>query len=280
MAFGNKIARTYGPSYLSRASDYLAGLLRADKAVRSTNSKIDSAVKGLLSAKERIPTITAGQIAKEDSEEANKKSMDILEKLADQSVASNHVGNIGAQFDLGAPMTATAVRLKSAKAIKFLHEKMPKAPVFKSLQPNLESKKWKVTSLERARFNRYVRAVTDPMSVLDEMRRGIVNIEGIETLRSIYPALHADLSNKLISASAEKREELPYKTRVALGALIGAVTDTTLNPRFTATMMDIRSDDAASSEERASGGVRPTAGAMSKMKFAEQAKTNVEKRLG
>jgi hypothetical protein len=84
------------------------------------------------------------------------------------------------------------------------------------------------------RFMRYVRAVADPLSILDDLRDGTVTQEGAEAVRTVYPELFQDLADTILTELEGREEPLPYEERIRLGILLGAPTDPTLEPAFVA----------------------------------------------
>ena len=78
------------------------------------------------------------------------------------------------------------------------------------------------------------RVAEDPLSVLDDLESGRVTAAQMRTVKDLYPALHAEIAQRVIEKLAERKEPLPYKQRLQVGMLIGAPTDASLEPSFIA----------------------------------------------
>jgi hypothetical protein len=114
------------------------------------------------------------------------------------------------------------------RTVAYLAAKAP--PVFQSntLQPQLVQRQ--LSDAEIARWNAYVTTAAKPLSVLDDLARGTIRREQVETLRALYPALYSSISAKVLEALHDSRAEVSYTQRVLLGTLFGAPTDPTLQP--------------------------------------------------
>lgn len=114
------------------------------------------------------------------------------------------------------------------RTVAYLAAKAP--PVFQSntLQPQLVQRQ--LSDAEIARWNAYVTTAAKPLSVLDDLARGTIRREQVETLRALYPALYSSMSAKVLEALHDSRAEVSYTQRVLLGTLFGAPTDPTLQP--------------------------------------------------
>lgn len=126
------------------------------------------------------------------------------------------------------PRLSQNVALAMGRTIAYLASKAP--PVFQSntLQPQLVQRQ--LSDAEIARWNAYVTTAAKPLSVLDDLARGTIRREQVETLRALYPALYSSMSAKVLEALHDSRAEVSYTQRVLLGTLFAAPTDPTLQP--------------------------------------------------
>jgi hypothetical protein len=126
------------------------------------------------------------------------------------------------------PRLSQNVALSMGRTIAYLASKAP--PVFQSntLQPQLVQRQ--LSDAEIARWNAYVTTAAKPLSVLDDLARGTIRREQVETLRALYPALYSSMSAKVLEALHDSRAEVSYTQRVLLGTLFAAPTDPTLQP--------------------------------------------------
>jgi hypothetical protein len=79
-----------------------------------------------------------------------------------------------------------------------------------------------------------IRVVEDPMSVLADLESGRLTPEAIETLRTVYPAIYAQIGQRVMEVLAESGSSASYQERMRLGALLGVPTDPSLSPEILA----------------------------------------------
>ena len=90
--------------------------------------------------------------------------------------------------------------------------------------------------MEVERFGAYLRAVEDPLSVLDDAAGGWIAAESVEALEAVYPSLLADLRTRVTERLATHPGQMSYKQRLSLGHLLGIETDPSMNPAFIASI--------------------------------------------
>jgi hypothetical protein len=129
------------------------------------------------------------------------------------------------------PGVAEALERKAITAAQFLQSKMPGgmkdplSPVIKGAVAPAEIAKWK----------RYERAVNDPLTVIEDLKKGTLGREGVEALQAVYPQMYAELAGKVEGEVAEliaKGTPPTYEQRRTLGMLLGRPLDPSLQPRF------------------------------------------------
>lgn len=134
-----------------------------------------------------------------------------------------------AGLDDAAPGLSKAVQQVTLAAHDFLLSKLPKIAPRPSLQPHLERPR-DPSADEMATYLRYVRAVSDPLSVLDDARRGKLRAESVEALKAVYPTLYGALQAQVMTAVQDRKERLSYNERVRLGLLLDLPTDPSMEP--------------------------------------------------
>lgn len=182
---------------------------------------------GRAAALKPIPTVTALELfrGKEaDNQKAYRKRVrEVLAATENYGAgvrqATEHVlGGMPAQ----APKLAQSMVATATKGAEFLKSKIP-APIInaKSLTPN--STPPIVSDLEISEFARYWSAVSNPLSVLDALRRGTVSSEQVEALQAVYPKIYQQLQSgvrqKLMELD-EKGTIVPYQARLQLDLLL------------------------------------------------------------
>jgi hypothetical protein len=80
---------------------------------------------------------------------------------------------------------------------------------------------WQPSAADLDKFNRYREAVEEPARVLKNMSRGLISPEQTEALQVVYPAMYADLQQKITERLMMQKKPMSYQQRVALSAIIG-----------------------------------------------------------
>lgn len=195
--------------------DYYGKILGTLRGVEENSNKlklgIAGSVDGFLKSSSRpiAPIVSVSNIG--DGYASAKKEIEEFDSNPDNQVEMFAKKN-GDFFD-SAPGTATMLSGKISNAVSFLSGKMPKRPVvspYSTLEPSTR---------EKEKFLRYYKAVQNPNEVLEQIKKGYANPEGVETLKKVYPEIYRSLSEEIYSRMNEK--EMSYRDRVNLQKLLG-----------------------------------------------------------
>jgi hypothetical protein len=189
-------------------------LARLEAAAQEFDAKMDAAASGLLAGKRKPirPTDDADTLA---------RARAVIQLAGTPDALAEAVGKaLGRVADV-APNVAAQVSTTAAAATAFLASKAPKEPGGGLDVPALK-RPWKPSSAEVARFSRYLSAVTSPANVLEDMAAGAVAPESVEALRAVYPALFADVQQRLSERLARHGTALDYHQRLAVRHVLGA----------------------------------------------------------
>lgn len=210
---------------MSKRVARLEGLRRAADGVRV--SLVDAGrnlARGSFKAvKAAIPAATV-TIGETKAARFDKAWTTATEYERDPQAATRRVWDAQGETGRYAPMLAAAQAAKIATAGEFLLSKLPRhgAP---SIYGQERDKPPKVTPSERDEFLRYWRAVNDPLSVVEDVADGKLSVEGVETLRAVYPEIYGQLQNHVLDELAASDTKPPYKARLLLGQLLDLPTD-------------------------------------------------------
>lgn len=128
--------------------------------------------------------------------------------------------------DVQDPDVIDAVAALQERRLTYLAKHAPVVPT----QALLSKSKWQPSPSEVERFARRVRAVNDPVSVLEDVATGRVTPEGAEVLREVYPRLYAEAQERLMEQAPKLRVALPHATVVRLSILFQAPLANSLEP--------------------------------------------------
>jgi hypothetical protein len=123
-----------------------------------------------------------------------------------------------------APSIAGSLSNTATQATQFLRSKMPVLG-----QPSPFTEAYKPSQSEIARFNRYVQTVENPLKVMDQLRRGDLTKESMETLQAVYPKLLAQMQNSIMEKMSDKTiAKMPYQQKLLVSAFLGTDMTTSL----------------------------------------------------
>jgi hypothetical protein len=119
------------------------------------------------------------------------------------------------RLDSVAPNTYAAMNNNIQAGMAFLATKAPQEIGF-----DLKSGNARVSDSEMRKFSLYANAVFNPATVFQELQKGMVRSETVETLKAVYPSLYAQLSQKAVELIAEPgSKDLSWEKKKQLSAM-------------------------------------------------------------
>lgn len=165
--------------------------------------------------------------------EKNPKTKDIHELFRARMRELDRSQNPGAVATALGTRTADphlqdAITAQVQRGLDFLAKKAPRPTMIPGMIPG--DGKWAPSKAAIEEFARYVHAVNDPASVLEDLAKGHLSAEGAETLRVVYPSLFAEAQRILLSKASELQATLSYPKRIALSIMYKIPVDATMTP--------------------------------------------------
>lgn len=258
----NKIARFRGNQVAAAAADTMAGMLAVRNLSRAIDDRIDDAVRGFTSgaskAKDIGPaaSVTAFHNVRFGGDDTSAEGDDWrlrTEELAlIQSNPAEFADRLASRLSHVSELSdtlGTNTATVASRAAAFLHEKAPKNPAAeRTLNPLIS--KWRPSDSQLSKFSRYVAAVNDPMSVLDDLEAGRVSREGAEALRAVYPRIYQQVQERLIEEAGQLETQMPYTSRVQLSILFGVPVDSSMDPDFVMAMQTMHAGEQVQEAQR------------------------------
>lgn len=173
-------------------------------------ASLGSASEGLFTGKGGA---TPSRLSAKDFKETSK-SLEALLNNPEKAFES-----IPPDLMAAAPVVAGQAVNTLLNGVKFLHGKMPKNPY--ANMPESIAPKWEPSPADLDRFNRYKEAVESPAKALKNMANGYVSPEQVEAIKAVYPAIYADLQQKIGERLAEWKKPLSYSQKLALSNIVG-----------------------------------------------------------
>lgn len=144
-------------------------------------------------------------------------------RAATSADTAARMASMVAHISTHSPKVADAMVQTSLAGLRLLQSKTPAQPPSDPMVTN--AKPLKPSPQDRETFLRYYHAVRDPLSVLENARRGRLSTEGVEVLQTVYPKLYSQVqSSALDAAAAGKFNDMTQQQRVGMALLLDLPT--------------------------------------------------------
>ncbi len=181
------------------------------------------------------------------------------------------------------PETRAALTLQASTAIAFLASRTPKplpsGPPLNLGPSNKARSPYDVHQLKA--FESYVRATSNPMTVIHDLKTGRATREGVEAVKAVYPRLYNQMTTAILHELADQKsrgKSPPYAQRLQLGIVLGQPTDWSLEPD---SVKLLQSAASGSQEEQAPGAQAALSGPARPLSpIAVQDSTTTTEKLG
>jgi hypothetical protein len=202
------------PEEMDGMSARLSALSAVKSAADAQELALASAADGLLgTAPGRKGSSTIEPLSEKDF---SKTMTNIRDMLVDPE---RMYARIPPEMHGAAPLTAGQTAMTMINAARYLDSKAPKNP-YEGMPPAI-APQWAPSPAELDQFNRYREAVVAPANVLKNMAKGYIAPEQVEAIQAVYPAMYADLQQKISERLMMLKKPLAYQQRAALAAIIG-----------------------------------------------------------
>lgn len=162
-----------------------------------------------------------------NQKEAFKNVQTNLQALdQDSDLLIDRLAKSTARYSSAAPVIAQETHAALSRAISFLQDKLPKDPA----TPTMFPKDYMPSSIEMAKFERYMQAVEHPLTVLDDVQKGTLTREHVEALKAVYPDIYTELQQEVLQQVAEQGMDMDFNKKMQLGILLDIPTDASLIP--------------------------------------------------
>jgi hypothetical protein len=228
---GSKLVRERGNAAAAVLLYRMAEMGTITRTMQAIDQQLGRSAKGLLnpgSATHASPPV------QNPVRVAQRAQAQIANLTSSPNAVANRAATLTQGLSQAAPNVASGVAQSMTRALAFLNSKLPPNRQVDPLAPQ-QQRSW--TQTEAERFARYVEAAEDPVGALQDIERGKVTPEAVETLRVLTPTLYRDLQVRTLDAIAEQLatgKQVPFDTRLKLGTLLGIPADPSLQPKVRA----------------------------------------------
>lgn len=246
-ALGHKMLRERGRATVMILAQKAAHLGALAKATRGATGRLEEIAKNIAAGKSGGSRPLVSQAAtkafvalgmpegeRQTAAARTRDRAEFVAKLATDPVALNaNIGGKLGQLREIAPGIADQMTMKAVSTVSFLAEKAPKRPILPGdLQPM--ASKWEPSPREIESFERYAAAAHDPMGVIEDVYSGRVTLEGVETLKTLYPELYDEARTKMMAEVGAMDKPLPHGRLLDLGIFLGIPTHPSFTPQYLA----------------------------------------------
>ncbi len=238
-AFSMAALAKYARSDVRRKMVVLGKLEAANLAVNKTvNGAINSFFKPVANLTVPVTSaLTSYDLARNSEGKKPKDKVAAFRNIRDNLVAfqtnpdqaSNKANRRTMPIYTHAPDTAGFIEAKALTGLSFLAAKLPKrASAAGSI--TLFKDDYVPSTMELAKYERYVKAVERPLDTIKELERGTLTREHVEALKAVYPNIYKQLQLEAVDKIQKNPEKITYNKRIQLGILLDLPTDTSLIP--------------------------------------------------
>lgn len=212
-------------------------------AVRKVETKIQKSIKTFLEGTKKAagfaPPVTVQGVLGSRAE--NEKRMDkFVEYAANPQSFVDQIAKNTRGVEQYSPEVAQSMMNSAMEAVSFLTDKMPKRDVGFSQEVFGEPNDY--SDYEVSTFNRYARAVENPLTILEDIETGTLTPQAVEAVSVIYPGLLNEIKTRAMDELAKKKPKLDYSKKIQLSMLLGVPLSDTMKPEFIAAMQKATSN--------------------------------------
>lgn len=124
-----------------------------------------------------------------------------------------------------APNIAPHVVATQTRGLGYLNSKVP------NQGSQLFEDEYDPPKNDEDKFESHYKNVSDPVSILDHVANGTLHQGHMDTLKTVYPALHQEMKGKLLEGLADMQasgKTLPYHIRQSASLFLGQPLDSTM----------------------------------------------------
>lgn len=244
------------------------------KISENIDGKIASGAKAIFSINPSSITSPLSGLAVASNKGYDKK-VDRINDLANNpnKLLDHLTDSTAAMYDV-APNVSQGLTKTMTNAVQFLKSKIPAPSQQRALDP-----KWEPTPAQKNKFERYYRAVNDPLSALKDVKDASLSNETMESLQMVHAQLLQQMRQKVLSnINLEKAKKLPYGNKIALSKFLGEPLDSQMLPQvIAANQLSLNAPEQSNQGGQRDGGRKqPTLGGLKQLNVAQRSATQTQ----
>lgn len=224
---GGSVAKSADGSVAARSAELQNRIATATGAMLATGGKGAKKLSAIIAG----PAVTlTTKLFPGDGDTKSKDLQVLYEARSNELAHALQPGAIahavGDRLKVSDPLMQDAITSQIERGLKFIESKRPKQTFSPGMLPGDGAPKISKVLLDE--WGKYIHAVNDPASVIEDLAKGHLSIEGAETLHVVYPNLFLKAQQVLLDHAAEFKKTLPYTRRVALSIAYQIPVDGTM----------------------------------------------------
>jgi uncharacterized coiled-coil DUF342 family protein len=258
-------------------------LSSVEKSNKEAAKAIKQGVGGFFKA-QKMPGVKAGSInallaTDLSNERKNRKaafkevSQNLKTLINEPEMLERRVARATSVLSIAAPQTAQVAATRMVAGLQFLASKVPR-PV-SDVRALGKKQEYEPSSMEMAKFERYLQAVERPLSVMKDLEQGTLTREHVEALAAVYPRMLQSIREQVLQ-ELDAGAQVPYNRRVQLGILLDLPSDPSLQAETVlALQANYRPEEAP--QQAAQGAVKQTVGGLQAVKISDRIRTESQR---
>lgn len=203
----------------------LMTIINTEKEAMKTSKRISQGISRVFDqSKDSLAPKIFSKIA--SPEEYKERTKEVKEMANNMVQFSDKISESTNAYYQHAPNVGQSLQGGMIRGVQFLNSKIPQAPM------GLFEAQFEPSTSEIADFNRYYNLVEDPVSALEQVDKGTLTSETIETLSAVYPKLYQEMQTQMLDkiTSIKDPSKVPYQTRMAVSMFLGQPLDSSFSP--------------------------------------------------
>ena len=265
-----KLTKDKGELIAARTLDNVLDMTGALGNISRTKNIMVRSVKALVkNAPKSVPVIAARTYPSEKSTKDSIKEFFKMRNDLEKVMGSDE--SLYASIEQAMPKMEgneriqTAVMQTVARAVSFLHNKLPQNPLA-GMDLTLPETPYTPNPAEIAKFMRYEEIVNEPLKTFGHLVNGTFTPEHREALVSVYPELYKEMQEQILKGLAEGKPNMSLPQKIQLSIFMGKPVDPTMTylKDFQMSYMDQGGDQMGTRDRKIKG-------------LKEQAQTDIER---
>lgn len=265
-----KSERTFN-GMMQNKQDAVSKIGAIKKISDNVTGKIKSAAKDMVSSRSGQGGILGGAIMMSDKDYKEKVAR-LKELSIDSQMMLDHTSDSIAGIHDAAPNIAQGVANSMMNAVQFLSSKIPAPSQQMVLSPDFEP-----TTYQKLRFSSYYNAINDPLSVMAQVKNGVLSNDSMEALSAVHPKLLQEMRQKVFEhMKPDNLKVMNFSKKMALSKFLGQPLDQNMLPAAIAANQQSFQMPSMSNQSAPQGGKRTPLGPMKQLKLSSRVATRSE----